>query len=72
MLSVDTLCMANTYRVTTAKPVSLPEGVNWEYAEIPQELAYLRPDLPVAAGFGVIVTDRPLTKRECGRKVEVA
>jgi hypothetical protein len=55
----------NRYRVLTAKPLSLPSDIAWEYMEIPRELAYLRPDLPVSNHKnGVIVTNRPLTARE--------
>jgi hypothetical protein len=62
----------NRYRLMT-ETVSLPADVKWEFVEISQDIAYLRPDLPVSASrHGVIVTSRPLTARECRRKVEVA
>src|ERR1700730_5373327 len=44
---------------------TLPEGLSWNYVEIPSEYAADRPDLPISRHrFGIIATTRQLTAKE--------
>ena len=44
---------------------TLPEGLSWNYLEIPSEYAADRPDLPISRHrFGIIATTRELTAKE--------
>jgi hypothetical protein len=44
---------------------TLPQGIVWDYVEVPPDLAFYRPDLPVSRyPYGIIKTDRQLTKQE--------
>lgn len=45
---------------------TLPDGLKWDYAELPKDFAGNRPDLQTSKDhrFGVIKTDRPLTADE--------
>lgn len=44
---------------------TLPAGMQWEYVEMPPDIAHNRPDLPRSAHrHGVISTARPLTADE--------
>jgi hypothetical protein len=56
----------NVYR-PTLRPASfctLPQGVKWDYVEVPLSISG-RPDLPISVHrYGVIKTDRALTKDE--------
>ena len=57
----------NTYKMKHRPPSSstLPDGLKWDYAELPRDFAGNRPDLKTSQHqFGVIKTDRPLTASE--------
>jgi hypothetical protein len=44
---------------------TLPEGLSWNYVEIPSEYAADRPDLPISRHrLGIIATTRQLTAKE--------
>ena len=44
---------------------TLPEGLSWNYVEVPSEYAADRPDLPISRHrFGIIATTRQLTAKE--------
>jgi hypothetical protein len=56
----------NKYRMLyrPASFCTLPRGLKWDYVEAPANVN--RPDLPRSRHpFGVIRTERPLTKDEC-------
>ena len=57
----------NRYR-TTLRPAGfggVPEGVSWRYLEWPSMMGFGRADIPTSRHrYGVIETDRPLTKAE--------
>ncbi|MHB1869650.1 MAG: hypothetical protein ACYCT1_02190 [Steroidobacteraceae bacterium] len=47
---------------------TMPAGLKWDYVEAAQEIAHLRPTLPVSRHrYGVIACDRKLTPEECQR-----
>ncbi len=49
----------------TGKFLHPPEGLSWNYVEIPSEYAADRPDLPISRHrFGIIATTRQLTAKE--------
>jgi len=59
--------MAFLYRPVYRPPgfATLPAGIGWDYVEVPPNLAFYRPDLPVSRyTYGLIKTDRQLTKPE--------
>lgn len=59
--------MAFLYRPVYRPPgfATLPEGVSWDYVEVPPSLSFYRPELPVSRySYGIIATDRQLTARE--------
>lgn len=44
---------------------TLPAGLQWEFVEMPPDLAHRRPELPRSAHrYGVIATSRPLKNEE--------
>ena len=51
-----------------ASVATLPPGIQWEYTEMPWDLAHRRPELPRSGyRYGVIATSRPLTADEIER-----
>lgn len=59
--------MAFLYRPVFRPPgfATLPQGVGWDYVEVPPNLSFYRPELPVSRyTYGIIRTDRQLTERE--------
>jgi hypothetical protein len=60
----------NMYR-PLARPAgfcTLPRGLQWDFVEVPSDMAHRRPELPVSRHrYGVISTDRPLTQDEQAR-----
>jgi hypothetical protein len=68
----EIVVMANRYfykpLLRPASFATLPPGVQWEFFEVPADIAHRRPDLPRSDHrHGVIAIDRPLTEDECER-----
>ena len=60
----------NTYRplLRPAGYSTLPDGLEWDYVEMPPDLAANRPDVPRSSyRYGIIRTARPLTTDEMRR-----